>query len=104
MAKMHFGLMLRAQFEREDDMQVRFGELMAQIRLANRLGYDSMTTGQHLSSAPLQLLQQLPFLARAMAEAPEMRINFGAIVLPLHKPLDVAEYLATMDVMSGGKV
>jgi alkanesulfonate monooxygenase SsuD/methylene tetrahydromethanopterin reductase-like flavin-dependent oxidoreductase (luciferase family) len=33
-----------------------------------------------------------------------MRINFGAIILPLHKPLDIAESLATMDVMSGGKV
>ena len=33
-----------------------------------------------------------------------MRLNFGAIVLPLHKPLDVAENLATMDVMSGGRV
>jgi alkanesulfonate monooxygenase SsuD/methylene tetrahydromethanopterin reductase-like flavin-dependent oxidoreductase (luciferase family) len=39
-----------------------------------------------------------------MVEGPNLRINFGAIILPLHKPLDVAESLATMDVMSGGKV
>ena len=104
MAKLQFGLILRAQFPQEDDMQVRFQELLAQVRLANKLGFDSLTTGMHYASAPLQLLQQTPFLARAMAEAPNMRINFGAIILPLHKPLDVAESLATMDVMSGGNV
>jgi alkanesulfonate monooxygenase SsuD/methylene tetrahydromethanopterin reductase-like flavin-dependent oxidoreductase (luciferase family) len=31
-------------------------------------------------------------------------LNFGIILLSLHKPLDIAENLATMDVMSGGKV
>jgi alkanesulfonate monooxygenase SsuD/methylene tetrahydromethanopterin reductase-like flavin-dependent oxidoreductase (luciferase family) len=58
----------------------------------------------HYASAPLQLLQQLPFLARAMADGPHLRLNFGAIILPLHKPLDIAESLASMDVMSGGRV
>ena len=39
-----------------------------------------------------------------MAEAPRLRLNFGLILLSLHKPLDVAEQIATVDVMSGGKV
>src|SRR2546428_1462785 len=58
----------------------------------------------HYSSAPWQGLQQLPFLCRVMAEAPDLRINFGLILLSLHKLLDVAEQIATVDVMSGGKV
>jgi alkanesulfonate monooxygenase SsuD/methylene tetrahydromethanopterin reductase-like flavin-dependent oxidoreductase (luciferase family) len=33
-----------------------------------------------------------------------MRINFGLILLSLHKPLDIAEQIATVDVMSGGRV
>ena len=33
-----------------------------------------------------------------------MRLNFGLILLALHKPLDIAEQIATVDVMSGGKV
>src|SRR2546428_7280801 len=57
----------------------------------------------HYSSAPWQGLQQLPFLCRVMAEAPDLRINFGLILLSLHKPLDVAEQIATADAMSGGK-
>jgi len=101
---MQFGLMLRAQFPQGDDMQARFREQLEQARLANALGYASITKGMHYSSAPWQGLQQLPFLSRVMAEAPNLRLNFGLILLSLHKPLDVAEQIATVDVMSGGKV
>ena len=101
---MQFGLMLRAQFPQGDDMQARFQEQLEQARLANALGYASLTKGMHYSSAPWQGLQQLPFLCRVMAEVPDLRINFGLILLSLHKPLDVAEQIATVDVMSGGKV
>jgi alkanesulfonate monooxygenase SsuD/methylene tetrahydromethanopterin reductase-like flavin-dependent oxidoreductase (luciferase family) len=101
---MQFGLMLRAQFPDGDDLSARFHELMEQARLADALGFDSITKGMHYSSAPWQSLQQLPFLSRVMAEAPHLRLNFGLVLLSLHKPLDVAEQIATVDVMSGGKV
>lgn len=104
MKHIQFGLMMRAQFPAEDDMRLRFDELLEQARLADQLGYASITTGMHYASAPLQLLQQLPFLTRIMVEAPHARLNFGAVILPLHKPLDLAENLATVDVMSGGRV
>jgi len=39
-----------------------------------------------------------------MAEAPNMPLNFGLVLLSLHKPLDIAEQIATVDVMSGGRV
>ena len=104
MADMQFGLMMRGQFPKEDDIQARFRELMEQARLADKLGFASITNGMHYSSAPFQDFQQLPFLSRVMAEAPNVRLNFGIILLSLLKPIDVAEYLATVDVMSGGKV
>jgi alkanesulfonate monooxygenase SsuD/methylene tetrahydromethanopterin reductase-like flavin-dependent oxidoreductase (luciferase family) len=104
MADMQFGLMMRAQFPPGDDMQARFAELCEQARLANRLGYASITKGMHYSAAPWRDLQQFPFLSRIMAEAPDLRLNFGLVLLSLHKPLDVAEQIATVDVMSGGKV
>ncbi len=104
MAGMQFGLMMRAQFPAGDDMPARFRELTEQARLANALGYASITKGMHYSAAPWQDFQQFPFLCRIMAEAPDLRINFGLILLSLHKPLDIAEQIATADVMSGGKV
>src|SRR2546422_5728525 len=104
MANIQFGLMMRAQFPQGDDMQVRFREMLEQARLTDELGYSCITNGMHYSSAPWQDFQQFPFLCRIMAEAPNMRLNFGLILLSLHKPLDIAEQIATVDVMSGGKV
>jgi alkanesulfonate monooxygenase SsuD/methylene tetrahydromethanopterin reductase-like flavin-dependent oxidoreductase (luciferase family) len=85
-------------------MPARFQELLEQARLANALGYSSITKGMHYSAAPWQDFQQFPFLCRVMAEAPALRLNFGLVLLSLHKPLDIAEQIATVDVMSGGKV
>src|SRR5215510_7714473 len=104
MADIQFGLMMRAQFPRGDDMQRRFGELVEQARLADRLGYASLTKGMHYSAAPWRDFQQFPFLCRMMPEVPHLRLNFGLVLLSLHKPLDIAEQIATVDVMSGGKV
>src|SRR5258706_15514235 len=104
MADIQFGLMMRAQFPQADDMQERFREMLEQARLANELGYSCLANGMHYSSAPWQDFQQFPFLCRMMAEAPDMRLNFGLVLLPLHKPLDIAEQIATADVISGGKV
>ena len=104
MAEIQFGLMMRGQFPRGDDMQRRFQELVEQARLANRLGFASLTKGMHYSAAPWQDFQQFPFLCRMMAEAPDLRINFGLVLLSLHKPLDMAEQIASADVLSGGKV
>jgi len=99
-----FGLMLRGQFPLGDDMRLRLQEMMEQVRTAQALGYDSITKGQHFSGHPFQGPQQLPFLAMVAAAAPGLRLNAGIILLSLHKPLDLAETLATIDVASGGKL
>jgi len=104
MSAMQFGLMTRGQFNPGEDMSRRFTELMEQARLAEKLGFNSLTKGSHYSAYPYQDFQQLPYLARVSAEAPSLRINAGIVLLSLHKPLDLAEQLATIDVMSGGKL
>jgi alkanesulfonate monooxygenase SsuD/methylene tetrahydromethanopterin reductase-like flavin-dependent oxidoreductase (luciferase family) len=100
---MRFGIMMRGQFPAGDDVSQRFQEMLEQARLIEALGYDSLTKGSHYSTHPLQDLQQVPFLARIAAEAPSLRLNTGVLLLPLHKPLDVAEQIGTLDIMTGGK-
>lgn len=102
--KLKFGLMIRAQYPRDEDMVQRFDEICAVARLAEQLGFDCITKGMHYSASLLGDYQQIPFLARIMAEAPKCRLNAGVVLLSLHKPLDIAEQFATLDVMSGGKV
>lgn len=101
---MQFGIMMRGQFPKETDLAHRFAEMLEQVRLVEALGYDSLTKGAHYSTYPLQDLQQVPFLCRVAAEAPKLRLNTGVLLLPLHKPLDVAEQLGSLDVMTNGKL
>ena len=104
MTEFQFGYMTRAQYRRDEDIPARFQELMEQVRLAEKLGFVSFVKGQHFSSDPFYEFQQMPLLARVMAEAPSLRLVTGVSLLTLHKPLDVAEQFATMDLMSGGKM
>ena len=99
-----FGLAIRTQYPMEADIQEKFQELLGLVRLADNLGYNSLTKTSHYSTAPYQAFQQFPILARLSAEAPNVRLNAGIILLSLHKPLDLAEQLASLDVMCGGKL
>jgi len=101
---MEYTLFIRGQFEQGDDMTARFNELAEQARVADQLGFSGIAAGMHYATHPLQMLQQIPFLARIMADAPNARLLPGIVLLSLHKPLDMAEQLATLDVMSGGRL
>jgi len=99
-----FGLVIRGQAEHGEDISRRLQETLAMVRLADRLGYDSVTKTAHYSAHPFQMLQMVPMLARFTAEAPRLRLNAGVLLLPLYSPLHVAEEFATLDVLSGGKI
>ncbi|MEI7712003.1 MAG: LLM class flavin-dependent oxidoreductase [Rhodospirillales bacterium] len=73
------------------------------VRTAEKVGLDGVVKGSHYSSEPFESVQQIPFLAYCAAMAPKLRIICGLVLVPLHKPLDLAEQLATLDVLSGGK-
>ena len=64
------------------------------VRAADRLGFDGIVKGSHYSAQPFESVQQIPFLAHCAAIAPRLRIICGLVLVPLHKPLDLAEQLA----------
>jgi alkanesulfonate monooxygenase SsuD/methylene tetrahydromethanopterin reductase-like flavin-dependent oxidoreductase (luciferase family) len=103
-AQFQFGLVVRGQAERDEDIYRRFEETLEFVRLADRLGFDSVTKTAHYSAHPFQMLQMVPMLARFAAEAPRLRLNAGVLLLPLYSPLHVAEEFATLDVISRGKI
>lgn len=102
--RFQFGLVVRGQAEADEDISRRFQETLAFVRLADRLGFDSVTKTAHYSAHPFQMLQLVPMLARFAAEAPNLRLNAGVLLLPLMSPLHVAEEFATLDVICGGKI
>jgi alkanesulfonate monooxygenase SsuD/methylene tetrahydromethanopterin reductase-like flavin-dependent oxidoreductase (luciferase family) len=100
---MRFGLFALFQALSEDSATERLGDLLAQIRAVRRYGFNSVLIGQHYLSSPYQMLQPMPLLGRIATEAEGMRIGTGIILLPLLNPVAVAEEVATMDVICGGR-
>jgi luciferase family oxidoreductase group 1 len=78
---------------------------LTQIELADRLGYDNAWVVEHHfleeyshCSAPEV------FLGAATQRTQRIRLGHGVIQLPTNNPIRVAERVATLDLLSGGRV
>jgi alkanesulfonate monooxygenase SsuD/methylene tetrahydromethanopterin reductase-like flavin-dependent oxidoreductase (luciferase family) len=103
MDRMKFGLLIAKQHPPGESMVTRFREHLDQVRAARDAGFDVIAMGQHYLSTPFQELQTIPALARLAAEAGTMRVAATVLLLPLLNPVDVAEQVATMDVITEGR-
>ena len=101
---MRFGIGLSVQHRPEEPQARRFAEHLEQVRLARRLGFASIFASQHYLSDPFTYFQPIPTLARVAAEAEGMTLGTGVILLPLHHPVELAEQLATLDVITDGRL
>jgi len=97
------GLFLSAHHEPGDDAQRHLGEVLEQARAADALGFDAVVLGHHYL-ANSAFLQPVPLAATIAAHTERVRIVFGVHLLPLHSPIAVAEELATLDVLSNGRI
>ena len=100
---MKFGLGLAVQHRPDDDQAARFREHVEQVRLARAVGFSAVWASQHFLAQPFTYFQPIPTLARLAAEAEGMTLGTGVLLLPLYQPLDVAEQMATLDVITGGQ-
>ncbi|ACY98255.1 MULTISPECIES: LLM class flavin-dependent oxidoreductase [Thermomonospora] len=101
---MKFGIMnLFPVAEGTSDHEV-LRETLEEIELADQLGFDSVWLAEHHFSK-YGILGNPLNLAMAIAERTK-RITIGTavVVLPLHHPLRLAEDIAALDVLSGGRV
>ena len=78
-------------------------EAVEVARKATEWGYTAIYCPQHYVSHPTVWPQPMPVLARLMPEAPEVKLVTGILLLTYMNPLDVAEQVATMDQLSGGR-
>ena len=101
---MQFGVSLSAIAQQPvgADMQQAFADICTYVGAARDLGFDLVYQGQHYLTDPYQQLQTMPLLARISAEARGMGL-VATMLVPLHHPVDLAERVVTMDVMTGGK-
>ena len=82
----------------------RYADVMAQVQLADQLGYD-MAWLAELHFARRFSVMPAPLLMASALSQTTRHIMLGTAVnlLPLHHPLRIAEEVATLDVLSGGR-
>ena len=101
---MDFGLFYLMQRDEAWSEQAVYDGGLEQMLAAEGLGYSSVWIAEHhfndygLCPAP-------PVLAAYVAaRTTALRLGMGVSLLPLHHPVDLAEQLAVLDVMSGGRL
>ena len=102
---MKFGLSLSGllQHSGDGDMVQRFADVLHLVRVGRELGFDYLYAGQHYLTHPFQMLQPLISLARLSAEAGDMEM-LSTILVPLQNPVQMAEDVATLDVLTNGRI
>jgi alkanesulfonate monooxygenase SsuD/methylene tetrahydromethanopterin reductase-like flavin-dependent oxidoreductase (luciferase family) len=84
-------------------MVTALGEQLRLVHLVRDFGWDSLWTGQHFLTDSSSQLSPTVTMARLAAEAGEMEIGLGVLLLALLNPVDVAEQVASLDVVCGGR-
>ncbi|MCO1655550.1 TIGR03619 family F420-dependent LLM class oxidoreductase [Pseudonocardia humida] len=81
------------------------------LAVVDRLGYRSVSVSEHLAMPHAEVPRLGPYwqdaltvMAFAAAATRRVRIDAAVLVLPYHHPLRLAKQLATIDVLSGGRL
>ncbi len=83
--------------------QPRFDAMLAQARLAEELGFETLWAHEHHSEA---MMYPDPLATLAALASVTRRIGLGTnmLLLPLHHPVRVAQHAAMIDVLSQGRL
>jgi alkanesulfonate monooxygenase SsuD/methylene tetrahydromethanopterin reductase-like flavin-dependent oxidoreductase (luciferase family) len=82
-----------------------FDSILRQVEAAQRAGMNHILIGQHFMFERSRWFQPVPVLARLAAEVdPHVRLVTQILIAPLYHPVLLAEELATLDVVTGGRL
>ena len=105
---MKFGLFYQIQVPKpwnEDSEAKRIWEALDQIEYAEEMGYDSVWFSEH-HFRPVWSHNSAPdlTLAAVSQRTSHIRLGVGVVLAPIHHPLHTAARMATLDILSNGRV
>ena len=105
---MKFGLFYQIQVPKpwdEDSEAKRIWEALDQIAYAEEMGYDSVWFSEH-HFRPVWSHNSAPdlTLAAVSQRTSRIRLGVGVVLAPIHHPLHTAARMATLDILSNGRV
>ena len=100
---MKLGFFVTNQYLPGESMPEKIQDSVEQVAAARDAGFSLIATGQHYLAAPYQMSTVFPLLSRLAAESGDMQVAATVLLLPLHNPVELAESIATLDCITGGR-
>lgn len=98
---MQIGMSLTTAYPRSLDAKALMDGLIEQVKSMAELGFASLSLGDH-HVTPNHYFQALPTMSHLAAHSGDMRL-IPLFLLPFYNPILLAEQLATLDVINGGR-
>jgi alkanesulfonate monooxygenase SsuD/methylene tetrahydromethanopterin reductase-like flavin-dependent oxidoreductase (luciferase family) len=98
-----FGILPTPIYGAETPYRQQVREHEELVAASEALGFEYMVCGQHYLGSELRYYQPVPYLVHLAAVAPTMHPVTGIMLLSMASPVDMAEQIATLDVLSDGK-
>lgn len=100
---MKISCFLSAQFDPSASATAGIDDVLAQAAAAEAAGFHAVYLGHHYL-AKSAFVQPIPLAGYLAAATSRVRIGFGVLVAPLLNPIALAEELASLDVLSRGRL
>lgn len=103
---MEFALILGPVFPPRDEMpsKAAFDLEMTFCKQAYTSGFEGVSVNHHYLVGPeAQCFQPIPLCGHILAKYPSLYVATTIFILPYHPPVEVAEQVATLDLMAPGK-
>ena len=103
---MKFGIFGGARVGKRDPLGDSYGytDFVEYVKAADQLGFAAAFMVEHHFTGYGQLSASLNLLSYIAACTERIRLGTAVVVLPWHNPALLAEQVATLDVLSGGRV
>lgn len=95
---------LRQPESKGDDFQPRYRACIEQCAWADQVGFSSVMISEHHGSADGYMPSPMVIGGAIAAVTNHMRIRIASLIAPLHNPVRFAEDLATLDLLSNGRL
>ena len=79
-------------------------EALAETELADSLGFHSVWLGEHHFDGVCSYVDPMAFGGAVVARTRQVRVGFSAVQTAFHHPVRLAEQIALLDNLSGGRI
>jgi luciferase family oxidoreductase group 1 len=101
---MHFGTFLLMQSPSARSSEEMYARAIEQAQAAEDLGFRNIWLAEHHFSTYGYVGRPVQLATYIAAKTRRLRVGTAVIVVPLHHPLVIAEEIAMLDVLAGGRV